>query len=139
MRLTANVRAHRSIRMEPQYWVVGAMFGGKEDQLESFVRRGYWYCWDPRVNPEIPAAIEDLFPRIRVGDRLAVKKMLGRGSQSIQVRALGIVTDVDATEWRVYVNWLVEGLTREVPIRGCMGSLHGPFEASDWRASVFEI
>jgi len=30
-----------------QYWLVGAMFGGKHDALEMFLRRGYWYCWEP--------------------------------------------------------------------------------------------
>ena len=127
--------------MTSQYWLVGAMFGGTKarDQLERFIRRGYWYCWDPRVNPDIPQAIQDLFPRIKIGDRFAVKKMLGKGSPSIEIRALGVVTDIDQEEWRVYVDWLVPEVGRKVPIKGCMGSLHGPFDADDWRASVFEI
>jgi len=122
-----------------QYWVVGAMFGGSEDNLKVFLQRGYWYCWDPKFNPDIPQAAADLVPKIRVGDRLAVKKMLGQGSSNMLVRALGIVSDVDVTEWRVYVKWLVPDVEREVPIRGCMGSIHGPLEPSEWRASIFQI
>ncbi len=57
----------------------------------------------------------------------------------MEVRALGIVTDIDLNEWRVYVKWLVSKMEREVPIKGCMGSIHGPFAQSDWRASVFQI
>lgn len=125
--------------MQSQYWIVGAMFGGREDRLPEFVKRGYWYCWDPKFNPDIPTTVAELFPRIKVGDRLAVKKMLGQGSPSIEVRALGIVTDIDAMEWRVYVNWLVSDLNREVPIKNYMGSLHGPVEESDWRANAFHI
>jgi hypothetical protein len=26
----------------PNYWVVGAMWGGHDDRLETFIRRGYW-------------------------------------------------------------------------------------------------
>lgn len=125
--------------MIPQYWVVGAMFGGSDDYLKVFLTRGYWYCWDPKINPEIPSAVADLVPKINVGDRLAVKKMLGQGSSYMVVRALGIVTDIDLDEWRIYVRWLVPEMEREVPIKGCMGSIHGPFEPSDWRASVFQI
>ena len=125
--------------MQEQYWVVGAMFGGRDDMLPEFERRGYWYCWDPKDNPEIPANVAELFPKIRVGDRLAVKKMLGQGSSSIQVLALGIVTDTDLEEWRVYVKWLITNLSREVPIKNFMGSLHGPVEASAWRDSAFHI
>jgi len=125
--------------MHPQYWIVGAMFGGCEDMLPEFLRRGYWYCWDPKFNQAIPATVAELFPKIQVGDRLAVKKMLGQGSSSIEIRALGIVTDIDAGEWRIYVNWLVTDLHREVPIKNFMGSLHGPVELSDWRSNAFHV
>jgi len=124
-----------------QYWIVGAMFGGMDDQLATFITRGYWYCWDPNKtrDREVPDSVQKLFPQIRAGDRIAVKKMLGTGSKNIAVRALGIVTDVDHEEWRVYVNWVVPDLAREVPIHGCMGSIHGPFKVSEWRDSVFSV
>jgi len=124
-----------------QYWVVGAMSGGKTDQLNLFVKRGYWYCWDPAKNRdrELPHAVQRLFPLIQAGDRIAVKKMLGTGSKNIAIRALGVVTDVDRGEWRVYVKWLLKDVSREVPIMGCMGSIHGPFAADEWRDSVFSI
>ena len=115
------------------------MFGGSDDKLSVFVKRGYWYCWDPKTNPDVPVAVAESFPKIRIGDRLAVKKMLGKGSPSIEVRALGIVSDIDANEWRVYVKWLVTDLAREIPIKNYMGSIHGPVEPSDWRANAFQI
>lgn len=125
--------------MQPQYWLVGAMFGGSDDNLDTFIKRGYWYCWDPKTSSNVPATVADSFPNIKIGDRLAVKKMLGQGATSIRIRALGIVTDIDFQEWRVYVQWLITDLARDVPIKGCMGSLHGPFEPSEWRARVFQI
>jgi hypothetical protein len=121
------------------YWVVGAMFGGTDDQLQNFIRRGYWYCWDPR-HGEVPAAVQSLFPQIRVGDRIAVKRLLGKGASDIEIRALGIVRDVDLDEWRIYVNWLVSDLARRVPMHGCAGSIHGPYEADEnWTRQVFQI
>ncbi len=122
------------------YWVVGAMFGGTEDHLDSFILRGYWYCWDPRSGGGIPDTVRAHFPQIRRDDRIAVKRMLGRGSSEIEIRALGIVTDVDLDEWRVYVNWLVPNLARRVPMHGAGASLHGPFQADDdWAREVFQL
>lgn len=122
------------------YWVVGAMFGGSEDNLDLFIRRGYWYCWDPRHNTAIPTEVESRFPQVQVDDRIAVKRMLGRGETEIEVRALGIVTDVDHDEWRIYVRWVLTNLIRRVPLHGCAGSIHGPFDANDaWVREVFQL
>ena len=105
------------------------MFGGHDDQLEKFLKRGYWYCWDSNHHgPTIPTAVKTRFPRIQADDRIAVKKMLGKGSRYVQIRAIGIVKDVDPAEWRVYVDWLVTDLSHKVPIKGYAGSLHGPYK-----------
>lgn len=125
--------------MDPKYWVVGAMFGGTEDQLPSFLERGYWYCWDPKYNKDIPDRVRELFPQIEAGDRIAVKRLLGTGAAQIEVRALGVVKVVDQNEWRVYVDWLVTDLARRVPIKGAVSSLNGPYEPSPWVAEVFRI
>ncbi len=115
------------------------MFGGNEDQYETFLRRGYWYCWTPG-QPDIPPEAHARFRQIRAGDHIAIKKLLGRGSSEIEIRALGIVTDIDVDEWRVYVDWRVTGLDRRVPLHGCAGSIHGPFEYGDpWLHQVFCI
>jgi len=80
------------------------------------------------------------FSQIKKGDRIAVKRMLGRGAREIEIRALGLVTDVDKDEWRVYVNWLLVDLKRRVPLHGCGGSIHGPFSAEDeWVRQVFQL
>ncbi|WP_188035984.1 hypothetical protein [Pseudomonas sp. EZ-C24] len=123
------------------YWVVGAMFGGSEDQLPKFIERGYWYCWDPEKvrKREIPVKAQRLFPMIKPGDRIAVKKLQGQGASKMSVRALGEVTAVDHDEWRIYVRWLVTNINREVPVAGCMSAIQGPFKESEWRSSIFSI
>jgi hypothetical protein len=130
------------------YWVVGAMWGGSEDVLSTFLKRGYWYCWDPKVASDSNSdagnsvkAQRERFLKIQEGDRIAVKKMLGQGATEIEIRALGIVKAVDTEEWRAYVAWITdETFSRKVPIKGCTASVHGPFQNTDaWVREVFCI
>jgi len=119
------------------YWVVGAMWGGHNDQYEKFIRRGYWFLgWDDEDQPA-QASLRD---QIKPGDRIAIKKMLGQGSQEIAIRALGIVKEMDKDDDRVYVDWIVTGLDREVPSHGAYKSIHGPYTEDDpWIQQVFSI
>lgn len=117
------------------YWVVGAMWGGHDDQYEKFVRRGYWFLgWS---NEQQPAQAQ-LRNQIKPGDRIAIKKKLGQGERDIQIRAIGVVQEVDPDDKRVYVNWLLTGLDRRVPSRGFFSSIHGPLTSSDeWVRTAF--
>lgn len=119
------------------YWVVGAMWGGHDDQSEKFIRRGYWFLgWSDEEQPS-QAKLRD---QIRPDDRIAIKKMLGKGSPNIQIRALGIVREIDEEDNRVYIDWLVRGLEREVPGHGAFASIHGPFREDDeWVKEVFRL
>ena len=53
----------------------------------------------------------------------------------MEVRALGIVKDIDFEEWRVYVDWKVQfkHLERIVDLHGWSASIHGPYQYSDTR------
>lgn len=132
--------------MKYQYWLVGAMWGGEEDTLDLFLKRGYWYAWS-NSDDETPKQTKDRFPKIRVNDRIAVKKIIGKGrgkgSEEIEIRALGVVTDVDLDEWRIYVDWKVTDVNKRVPIKGVMGSIHGPYDIEEdsdcWLKTIFSI
>jgi hypothetical protein len=119
------------------YWVVGATWGGHDDQSEKFIRRGYWFLgWDDKDQP-IQAKLRD---QIKPGDRIAIKKMLGQGSPNVVIKAIGEVKEIDEDDKRVYVSWLVKRMNREVPSRGAYASIHGPFtEDDDWIKEVFHI
>lgn len=119
------------------YWVVGAMWGGQDDQLDTFVRRGYWFLgWNQEEQPE-QAQLRD---QIQKDDRIAIKRMLGRGASDIEIRALGVVTEIDQEDHRVYVRWAISNLGRTVPSRGCFASIHGPFAPEDeWTRLVFQL
>ena len=121
----------------PNYWVVGAMYSGQDDQTEKFIRRGYWRLgWDDNQQPAMALKRDDIQP----GDRIAIKSMLGKGSSNIRIKAIGVVKEIDPEDRRIYVNWAAVDLNREVPSRGCFGSIHGPFLSSDvWVSEVFHI
>ena len=121
----------------PNYWVVGAMWGGSDDQKDTFVRRGYWELgWGDADQP----AQANRRDQIQQGDRIAVKRMLGQGATEIEIRALGIVREIDPGDKRVYINWCVSDLKRRVAAKGCFQSIHGPFPAADpWTKDVFQL
>ena len=131
------------------YWVVGATWGGSEDVLPQFITRGYWYCWDVNeFDGAVPGAgntiknQQDRFEKVKPGDRVAVKRLLGKGSSDMAILAIGIVKDIDLKEWRIYVDWIVSDIKeRKVPLKGCAASIHGPFSNSgvdaEWVNKVF--
>jgi hypothetical protein len=118
------------------YWVVGAMWeNGSVDQMEVFIRRGYWILgWNDADQP----AQAKLRDQIKPGDRIAIKRMLGHGSSNIEIRAIGVVSEVDPDDKRVYVHWLVKDLSRLLPSRGFYKSIHGPLKQSEaWVRQAF--
>jgi len=113
------------------------MWGGQEDQSDAFIRRGYWFLgWTDEEQPA-QAKRRD---QIRPGDRIAIKRMLGKGSTEIEIRAIGVVEEIDGDDKRVYVHWAAKDLERRVPSKGCFQSIHGPFEAEDeWARQAFQL
>jgi predicted HNH restriction endonuclease len=124
-------------RHEPQHWVVGAMWGGRDDQFEVFIREGYWLLgWDDDDQP-IQTSRRD---QIRPGDRIAIKKRSAGNKSKIEIRAIGLVTRIDPKSHQVYVRWVVSDLHHEVPSRGCFASIHGPFSGDeDWTRRTFQL
>jgi len=119
------------------YWVVGAMWGGQEDQSEAFIRRGYWFLGWKDIEQPAQAARRD---QIKPGDRIAIKRMLGPGATEIEIRAIGVVKEIDEDDKRVYVHWAAKDIDRRVASRGCFQSIHGPFDADDeWARHVFQL
>lgn len=134
--------------MKTNYWLVGATWGGSEDVLPKFINRGYWYCWDANKfdNEESGAGNsiknqQERFTQVKSGDRIAVKRLLGKGSSEMAILALGIVKDVDISEWRIYIEWIISDVKdRYVPLKGCAASIHGPFSKSgrdEWIQKIF--
>lgn len=121
----------------PNYWVVGAMWEGRHDMLSDFLAGGYWYLgW----TPEQDVGQNALRDQMVIGDRIAIKRMLGHGSTDIEIGALGIIKHIDAEDGyrRIYVNPVIGDLKRRAPSKGCVASVHSPFsEQDEWTQRAF--
>jgi hypothetical protein len=111
------------------------MYGGGDNQASKFVRRGYWKLgWEDDEQPNMAKRRDQIKPN----DRIAIKRMMGRGASDIRITALGVVTETDLEDGREYVRWIADDLDRVVDARGCFGTIHGPFvEGDDWVKEIF--
>ena len=93
------------------YWVVGATVSG-QDMSNDFITKGFWFGDQEDV--------QHVINQVVAGDRIAIKSMLGHGSNQVLIKAIGLVTDARgfaATPFKfLYVNWLdVRSEQRKVP------------------------
>ena len=121
------------------YWFAGATFGNV-DMYKEFIENGFWYMgWEEYQKEE--HRISQYFDRvyqIKKNDRIAIKRLLGKGQSYIRIMAIGIVKKV--VKEVIFVEWLVKNLDRSVPINGCVGTIYGPFSYDDdWTNKVFCI
>jgi hypothetical protein len=125
--------------MDTRYWLVGASWGGTDHQDKVFIDKGIWMLgWEEGHQPERAA-------QIAAGDRIAIKRLLGKGQTGIRIMHIGIVRGVilDTNKVICTVNWLATDLDRVIgESKGAFQSVHGPFTKSDpatkqWIEEVF--
>ena len=125
--------------MDTKYWVVGASWGGTEHQDEAFVSKGIWMLgWEEGNQPEKAS-------QISAGDRIAIKRLLGKGQTGIRIMHIGIVRGVihDTNKVICTVNWVATNLDRVIgESKGAFKSVHGPYTKSDpatkqWIEEIF--
>lgn len=117
-----------------KYWLVGASWGGTDHQDEIFVEKGIWILgWEEGRQPAKAAEMQK-------GDRIAIKRMKGKGQTGIRIRHIGIIRGVilDAGIVICTVDWVATNLDRDIQeSRGCFASIHGPFEHDAWIEKIF--
>jgi hypothetical protein len=117
------------------------MYGGHDNQAPRFIEHGFWTLgWtEHRTEQDAPDQVQRR-DQIQVGDRIAIKQMLGKGATEIKITALGIVTAIDPHDKRIYVRWAVWDIDRVVESRGFFKSIHGPLaEVDPWVKEVFRL
>ena len=122
--------------MSQQFFVVGATVyeGEKEDHTARFIQRGIWQMFYPEgEKPNYDQRIA----KVKIGDRIAIKTMAGRGSGHIYIRAIGIVKAIIDTT--LVVDWKLTNLNRKVESRGCYGTIHGPYVKDSWIRKIFSL
>lgn len=139
--------------MTRQYFVVGASTNDNNHHplVETFIRRGYWEM-DSTIKSGQPSnfPVEDSksiarFEKMRIGDRIAIKRMNGLGSPDITILAIGIITDIDESSHRVYVNWVKPKMQKMVESHGCFARIHGPYTINEspeirfWLNEIFRL
>ena len=119
------------------YWVVGASWGGVEHQDKKFVEESYWMLgWEKEKQP----AQYEKASQIKIGDRIAIKRMKGQGQTGIRIFHIGIIKGVilDANKIFCTVLWVASDLDRNIAeSRGCFASIHGPFIQDPWVQEIF--
>lgn len=107
-------------------YVVGAMFGGVDDQLPRFIQEGIWEMgYSDGEKPKYDRVFHDIIP----GDTIIVKKRIGgRGSRSIQARMVGTVKRNTGT--KLIIDWQ-RPLSAVADLKECWGTLSGPFSLND--------
>jgi len=133
---------HRPVKRRVGYYVVGATWGDnleREDKFSDFIKNGYWKMgWD---EASTPIHFAERLHSIRVGDYIAIKRLMGRDSIWIKIKAIGkvigIVNDI------ILVHWIECFEDRIVPIKGCIGTIYGPFRKDEkngeWLEKVFSL
>jgi hypothetical protein len=121
------------------YWVVGATFADK-DMYPEFIENNFWYMgWEhaDKNNSSVNVFFERSI-QIKAGDRIAIKRLLGKGQTNIKIMAIGVVRKV--VKDIVFVDWVLKDMNRQVSINGCVGTIYGPFNYQDvWTKEVFCI
>lgn len=116
------------------YWLVGASWGGADHQDQRFIEQGIWMLgWEDGHQVDLAA-------QMRQGDRIAIKRMKGKGQTGIRILHLGIIRGVILETNKVIctVNWVATDLNRDVAeSRGAFQSIHGPFKHDAWVQDVF--
>ena len=117
-----------------QYWVVGASWGGTDHQDERFVREGFWMMrWEEGHQPERGSEMKS-------GDRIAIKRLMGKGKKGIRIKHLGVIKGVvlDTSLVICTVDWVATDIDRYIAeSRGCFQSIHGPYEHDEWIQEIF--
>jgi hypothetical protein len=128
--------------MDTKYWLVGSAFGGTEHKDEEFVSKGIWVLGHKKGKQREKAS------EISVGDRIAMKRLLGgRGQDGMRILHIGVVRNVycDAEMFSCDVKWDATYVSRIIgKSKGCRASIHGPFFRSDperkqWIEEIFSL
>ena len=119
---------------KPQYWLVGASWGGSDHQDEYFVKNNIWMLgWEEGHQHESAKAM-------KIGDRIAIKRMKGKGQTGLTIRHIGIIegTITNTSNIVCVVRWVATNLDRDIAeSKGCFQSIHGPFEHDEWVQEIF--
>lgn len=129
---------------EINYWLVGASWDGSDHQDKEFIENKIWVLGyqENESKQQYQKA-----QKIKKNDRIAIKRMMGKGSPEIKILHIGIVEGVVDYGNLVIcvVNWLVVNKNKTIESKGCFASIHGPYkigssiEKDNWLNNIFSL
>ena len=127
---------------DQSYWLVGASWWCRSPR-QKFVDNKIWVLGYKEKDDES----QYLKAKNKKGDRIAIKRMMGKGSANIKILHTGIVEGVVDYGSLVIcvVNWLVLEKNIEVDSKGAFASIHGPYkqgkdkDTDAWLNKVFSL
>lgn len=129
---------------EQNYWVVGATWDGVDHQDKAFIENKIWVLGYKEKDNEKQY---QKAKKIKKNDRIAIKRMMGKGSTDIKILHTGIVEGVVDYGNLVIcvVNWIVKEKNIEVESKGAFASIHGPYKQGEdkdtdvWLSKIFSL
>ncbi|MBQ0369047.1 MULTISPECIES: hypothetical protein [Providencia] len=126
------------------YWLAGASWDGCDHQDKTFIENKIWVLGYKKNEDE---AQYQRAKKIKKNDRIAIKRMMGKGASEIKILHIGVVEGVVDYGNLVIcvVNWLVTNKDITVESKGCFASIHGPYEmgnnieTDNWLNSIFSL
>ena len=118
------------------YKLLGGWSFWHKPQDKKFVDGGYWMLgWEEKDQSKQYALAKKMKP----GDRIAIKRRKGQGQKEIKIFHIGIIRGVvlETSNVICIVDWVATDLQRDVAVKGCLGSIHGPFKKNDWVEQIF--
>lgn len=123
---------------KPNYWIVGASWGGINLQGDNCANNGYWMIGHKSDDTQAIIAKD-----IKPGDRIAIKRSGGRGNEgTIFIDHIGIVKGVvhDTEYVTRIVDWVARDLGRIVDGKGNFGTVVRAYTMpadKDWLQEIF--
>lgn len=126
-------------KRQPCFFLAGA-FIDDIDETADFIQSGRWESGWQKGHEQFPG-VQKKMKKMLIGDRIAIKKKLGQGSNQIMIRAIGIIKSINVDKSIVYVDWVVTGMKRKVDSSNAFATLHGPYlntgKHADWINQIF--
>lgn len=131
----------------PGYWLVGATWEDT-DMFDGFFGGDFWALgWnDDNAETRKAKKLFELAKQIQADDRIAIKRLNGKGQPDIRILAIGIVKNVIYNNHSVIcgVRWgNLAKMDRRVDMHGAVSAITGPFRMGgaddDWLRRIFAL
>ena len=111
-------------------WLCGATWGS-DDLYDQFIREEKWVLgWTNDPQPDGCPAQFNKAQQIRIGDGIVLKRLCGRGAQTMRILARGTVMDDPVVQDGLVccrVLWKDKGCDKLVNLHACCSAIKGPF------------